>query len=124
MDRKKAPRPVTLMADVVIAQLRAEAHAERHLLDDDLRRVPELDPLASAQSKRAQHLEVVMAIARMHPVANWCRLSPHEHRRTLDKVLQFRDAAPDPMAGEQLFAGLQGLSLIGSKHRGHREERP
>ena len=37
-------------------------------------------------------------ISRMHPVCNWCRLSPAEHRRALDKVLQFRDAAPDPMA--------------------------
>jgi hypothetical protein len=37
-------------------------------------------------------------ISRMHPVANWCRLAPHEHRKALDKVLQFRDAAPDPMA--------------------------
>jgi hypothetical protein len=39
-----------------------------------------------------------MAISRMHPIANWVRLAPHEHRRALDKVLQFRDAAPDPMA--------------------------
>jgi hypothetical protein len=39
-----------------------------------------------------------MAISRMHPIANWVRLAPHEHRRALDKVLQFRDAAPDPTA--------------------------
>ena len=37
-------------------------------------------------------------IARKHPIANWVRLAPAEHRRTLDRVLQFRDAAPDPMA--------------------------
>jgi len=37
-------------------------------------------------------------ISRCHPVANWVRLAPHEHRQALDKVLQFRDAAPDPMA--------------------------
>lgn len=37
-------------------------------------------------------------ISRMHPVANWVRLAPHEHRKALDKVLDFRDAAPDPMA--------------------------
>ena len=37
-------------------------------------------------------------ISRMHPIANWVRLAPHEHRRALDKVLQFRDAAPDPTA--------------------------
>jgi copper homeostasis protein CutC len=37
-------------------------------------------------------------IARKHPVANWVRLPPAECRRTLDKVLQFRDAAPDPTA--------------------------
>ena len=37
-------------------------------------------------------------IARKHPIANWVRLPPAECRRTLDKVLQFRDAAPDPMA--------------------------
>jgi hypothetical protein len=35
-------------------------------------------------------------IARKHPICNWCRLSPAECRRALDKVLQFRDAAPDP----------------------------
>jgi len=39
-----------------------------------------------------------MTISRMHPVANWVRLAPHEHRRALDKVLQFRDTSPDPMA--------------------------
>jgi hypothetical protein len=37
-------------------------------------------------------------ISRCHPVANWLRLAPHEHRQALDKVLQFRDVAPDPMA--------------------------
>lgn len=37
-------------------------------------------------------------ISRMHPVANWVRLAPHEHRKALDQVLDFRDAAPDPMA--------------------------
>ena len=37
-------------------------------------------------------------ISKKHPVCNWLRLSPAEHRRTLDRVLQFRDAAPDPMA--------------------------
>lgn len=48
-----------------------------------------------------------MAIARMHPVANWCRLSPAEHRRALDKVLQLRDAAPDPMASGLPEAAVQ-----------------
>jgi hypothetical protein len=38
-----------------------------------------------------------MAISRMHPVANWLRLPPHETRRALDKVLDFRDKAADPM---------------------------
>ena len=28
------------------------------------------------------------------------------------------------MAGEQLFAGLQGLGLVSSEDRGHREDRP
>jgi hypothetical protein len=37
-------------------------------------------------------------IARKHPIANWLRLPPAECRRTLDRVLQFRDAAPDPTA--------------------------
>jgi hypothetical protein len=37
-------------------------------------------------------------ISKKHPVCNWVRLSPAEHRRALDKVLQFRDAAPDPTA--------------------------
>ena len=39
-----------------------------------------------------------MTISRMHPVANWVRLAPHEHRRALDRVLAFRDTSPDPMA--------------------------
>lgn len=39
-----------------------------------------------------------MSISRKHPVANWVRLEPHEHRRALDKVLQFRDQSDDPMA--------------------------
>jgi hypothetical protein len=37
-------------------------------------------------------------ISKKHPVANWLRLAPHEHRRALDRVIQFRDAAPDPTA--------------------------
>ena len=37
-------------------------------------------------------------ISRMHPICNWCRLSPAEHRRALDKVLQFRDSSDNPMA--------------------------
>lgn len=56
-DRKKATRPTTLMADVVLAQLRAEAYAERHLVDDDAPR--HLTPLDSAQSRRAMPAEVV-----------------------------------------------------------------
>lgn len=39
-----------------------------------------------------------MTIARKHPIANWLLLPPVEQRRALDKVMQFRDAAPDPMA--------------------------
>ena len=37
-------------------------------------------------------------IARKHPVANWLLLSPHEHRRALDRVLSFRDQDPNPRA--------------------------
>ena len=37
-------------------------------------------------------------ISKKHPVCNWLRLPPAECRRTLDRVLQFRDAAPDPTA--------------------------
>lgn len=33
-------------------------------------------------------------ISRCHPVANWLRLPPHEHRRALDRVLDFRDRDP------------------------------
>lgn len=39
-----------------------------------------------------------MTIARKHPIANWLLLPPHEQRAALDKVIQFRDAAPDPTA--------------------------
>lgn len=35
-------------------------------------------------------------ISRKHPVANWVLLPPHEHRRALDRVLDFRDRDPDP----------------------------
>ena len=48
-----------------------------------------------------------MTISRMHPVANWVRLAPHEHRRALDRVLAFRDAAPDPMASGLPEAAVQ-----------------
>ena len=57
-DRKRATRELTLLADVVIARLRAEAHAERHAIDDDRPNQPEGDPMASAQSRRAQRLPV------------------------------------------------------------------
>jgi len=50
-------------------------------------------------------------ISRMHPVANWVRLPQHEHRRALDKVLQFRDAAPDPMASGMPEAAVQWFWL-------------
>jgi hypothetical protein len=35
---------------------------------------------------------------RRHQVANWLWLEPGEARKTLDRVIAFRDAAPDPMA--------------------------
>ena len=37
-------------------------------------------------------------ISRMHPVANWVRLPPHEQRVALERVMRFRDADPDPRA--------------------------
>lgn len=33
-----------------------------------------------------------------HPVCNWCLIEPPEHRRALDRVLDFRDRDPDPNA--------------------------
>jgi len=48
-----------------------------------------------------------MTISRKHPVANWVRLAPHEHRRALDKVLQFRDTSPDPLASGLPEAAVQ-----------------
>jgi hypothetical protein len=35
-------------------------------------------------------------INKKHPVANWVPLPPHEYRRALNKVLDFRDLDPDP----------------------------
>ena len=35
-------------------------------------------------------------IAKKHPIANWVPLAPHEYRRALNKVLDFRDLDPDP----------------------------
>ena len=37
-------------------------------------------------------------ISRKHPCASWLLLPPHEQRRALDKVLDFRDQDPDPNA--------------------------
>jgi hypothetical protein len=36
------------------------------------------------------------SIARKHPIANWLLMAPHEQRRALDKVLDFRDKSADP----------------------------
>jgi hypothetical protein len=35
---------------------------------------------------------------RRHQIAGWLWLEPGEARATLDQVMRFRDAAPDPMA--------------------------
>jgi len=43
----------------------------------------------------------------MHPVANWLRLPPHETRRALDKVLDFRDKSADPTASGMPEAAIQ-----------------
>jgi len=48
-----------------------------------------------------------MTIARKHPIANWLLLPPVEQRRALDKVMQFRDAASDPMASGPPEAAVQ-----------------
>ena len=48
--RPKNPR--ILMAEAVLAELHREAQQQRRSVDDDLPRVPELSPLASAQSRR------------------------------------------------------------------------
>ena len=37
-------------------------------------------------------------IAKCHPIANWIRIAPHEHRRALNRVLDFRDKDPNPNA--------------------------
>jgi hypothetical protein len=37
-------------------------------------------------------------ISRMHPIANWVRVAPHEHRQALNRVIDFRDRSADPMA--------------------------
>ena len=37
-------------------------------------------------------------ISRKHPCANWLLLPSHEHRRALDRVLDFRDKDPNPNA--------------------------
>jgi hypothetical protein len=52
-NNKGAVRPRTLMAHLVLAELRQEAQVERLLVDDDTPRQPELDALSSAQSRRA-----------------------------------------------------------------------
>ena len=37
-------------------------------------------------------------MSRRHQIATWLWLEPGEARATLDQVMRFRDAAPDPMA--------------------------
>jgi hypothetical protein len=44
---------------------------------------------------------------RRHQIANWLWLEPGEARKTLDKVMQFRDEAPDPMASGLPEAAVQ-----------------
>jgi hypothetical protein len=39
-----------------------------------------------------------MSISKKHPVCNFLRIEPHEHRKALDRVLQFRDESDDRMA--------------------------
>jgi hypothetical protein len=48
----------TLLAQSIIAELQAEARLERHQVDDDFTRCPEVDPMASAQSRRATAMPV------------------------------------------------------------------
>jgi len=49
---------LSLAGELVLMQLRDEARRERLLVDDDMPRVPDCDPLASAQSRRAAGVEV------------------------------------------------------------------
>lgn len=53
----EAIRPKTILAHLVLAELRQEAALERALArfsqDDDAPRPPEIDPLSSAQARRA-----------------------------------------------------------------------
>ena len=44
---------------------------------------------------------------RGHPVANWCLVEPHEQRRALNRVLDFRDADPDPNASGMPAAAVE-----------------
>ena len=52
---KLATMPRTLAGHLVLAELQAEARLER-AMDDDTPKVPNPDPLASAQSRRAAAL--------------------------------------------------------------------
>ena len=59
-------------------------------------------------------------ISRKHPVANWLLLPPHEHRRALNKVLDFRDLDPDPNATGVPAAAVDwfwNIELPGLMHR-------
>ena len=52
---KLATMPRTLAGHLVLAELQAEARLER-AMDDDTPKVPNTDPLASAQARRAAAL--------------------------------------------------------------------
>ncbi len=47
------------------------------------------------------------SIARKHPICNWLLMPPHEQRRALDKVLDFRDKSADPMASGIPLAAIE-----------------
>jgi len=44
---------------------------------------------------------------RGHPVANWVLVEPHEQRRALNRVLDFRDRDPDPNASGMPAAAVE-----------------
>ena len=52
------PNPLYRIGDAIIRQIQVEALLER--ADDDLPNAPTLDPLASAQARRANRLPVTV----------------------------------------------------------------
>jgi hypothetical protein len=53
---------------------------------------------AHAEAERVEDNARQLEARRKHPICNWLLIERHQHQLALEKILDFRDASPDPMA--------------------------